>query len=237
MRARIKAVMETTENTITKELKKEIGQILEVAREDFKRLEQNKKERLLRLALEIEQTGYPKDMICEEICKSIAGEGISERYIQMVLPEQYKRKKKELNVTVNQRTASLVVDKNRIEELYKDHMTSVLANCSSGTTTICESKPDPLQEPDTIIRQKDDEIKRLRKELELEKQRDKPKEVIQLQPSQTQPLKQTPIQLQKIKIPANELMKVLLDRAIKIGQKYVELNIENGIAKLPHTRV
>ena len=80
-------------------------------------------------------------------------------------------------------------------------------------------------------------IKRLREELELEKQRDKPKEVIQLQPSQTQPLKQTPIQLQKIKIPANELMKGLLDRAIKIGQKFVELHIENGIAKLPYTRV
>ena len=79
-------------------------------------------------------------MICEEICKSIAGEGISERYIQMVLPEQYKRKKKELNVIVNQGTASLVVDKNRIEELYKDYMTSVLANCSSGTNIICESK-------------------------------------------------------------------------------------------------
>ena len=53
--------METTENIISKELKKQIGQILEVARQDFKRLEENKKERLLRLAREIEdgikQTG------------------------------------------------------------------------------------------------------------------------------------------------------------------------------------
>ena len=54
MRARTKVVMETTKNIISKELKKQIGQILEVARQDFKRLEENKKERLLRLAREIE---------------------------------------------------------------------------------------------------------------------------------------------------------------------------------------
>ena len=49
MRARTKkVVMETTKNIISKELKKQMGQILEVARQDFKRLEENKKERLLR---------------------------------------------------------------------------------------------------------------------------------------------------------------------------------------------
>ncbi len=180
--------METTENIITKELKKEIGQILEVAREDFNRLEENKKERLLRLAREIEQTGYPKNMICEEICKGIAGEGVSERYIQMVLPEEYKRKKKEINVIVNQRSSSLVADNNHIEESDNDHKTNILANPYSGNI-ICKSKPDPLQESNAITRKKDDEIKKLREELELEleKQRDKRKEeVIPLRPSQTQ---------------------------------------------------
>src|SRR5215467_275189 len=114
MWAHINSVMQTTEYIISKELKKQIGQILEVAREDFKRLEENKKERLLRLAHEIEQKGYPSMMICEEICKSMAGKDISARYIQMILPEQYKRTKKETNVIVNQRTASLVTDNNRI---------------------------------------------------------------------------------------------------------------------------
>lgn len=32
-------------------------------------------------------------------------------------------------------------------------------------------------------------------------------------------------------------MKVLLNRAIKMGQEYIELPIENGIVKLPQTRV
>ena len=116
MRARTKVVMETTKNIISKELKKQIGQILEVARQDFKRLEENKKERLLRLAREIEEASYPKDMICEEICKSIAGEGISDRYIRMILPEEYKKKKPEINVIVEHGGASVVADKNQIED-------------------------------------------------------------------------------------------------------------------------
>jgi hypothetical protein len=115
MPASTKAVMQTTENIISKELKKQIGEILEVARQDFNRLEENKKERLLRLAKEIEEAGYPKDMICEEICKSVAGKGVSDRYIRMILPEEYKKKKKpETNVIVDHGSASVVADKNNI---------------------------------------------------------------------------------------------------------------------------
>ena len=42
MRARTKVVMETIKNIISKELKKQIGQILEVARQDFKKIEKIK---------------------------------------------------------------------------------------------------------------------------------------------------------------------------------------------------
>jgi ABC-type phosphate transport system auxiliary subunit len=42
---------------------------------------------------------------------------------------------------------------------------------------------------------------------------------------------------QKVKIPANEITKVLINRAMKMGAKYFELSIENGIAKLPRTKV
>jgi len=92
--------METIKNIISKELNKS-GQILEVARQDFKKIEENKREILLRLARDIEETGYPRDMICEEICKSISGEGVSDRYIRMMLPAEYKKKKPEINVIVD----------------------------------------------------------------------------------------------------------------------------------------
>ena len=42
---------------------------------------------------------------------------------------------------------------------------------------------------------------------------------------------------QKIKIPANELTKVLISRAMKLGEEYLELPVENGLAKLPRTKV
>jgi hypothetical protein len=42
---------------------------------------------------------------------------------------------------------------------------------------------------------------------------------------------------QKIRIPANELIKVLINRAIKMRKEYLELSIENGVAKLPRTNV
>src|SRR6476660_5594834 len=116
MRARTKVVMETIKNIISKELKKQIGQILEVARQDFKTIEENKREILLRLARDIEETGYPRNMICEEICKSIAGEGVSDRYIRMILPAEYKKKKPEINVIVDHGSASVVADKNQIED-------------------------------------------------------------------------------------------------------------------------
>jgi hypothetical protein len=82
-----------TEDNISKELKKQIGQLLEKAIEDFRNLESNKKERLLKLAKDIENTGYPKDAICALIAKAISGEGISRDTIERTLPDQYKKKK------------------------------------------------------------------------------------------------------------------------------------------------
>ena len=42
---------------------------------------------------------------------------------------------------------------------------------------------------------------------------------------------------QKVKIPANELTRMLISRAMRMREKYLELPVENGIAKLPRTKV
>ena len=42
---------------------------------------------------------------------------------------------------------------------------------------------------------------------------------------------------QKVKIPANELTRMLISRAMRMREKYLELPVENGIAKLPGTKV
>ena len=80
-----------SEDIIPKELKKQIAELLEAAREDFRTFEGTKKERLLKLAKDIESLGLQKDMICETITKALDNE-IGERYIQKVLPEEFKRK-------------------------------------------------------------------------------------------------------------------------------------------------
>lgn len=82
-----------SEEQLPKELKKQIGQLLEEARDDFRLFETNKKVRLLKLAKDMEDTGYPKDMICATICKAISGEGISRDTIERTLPDEYKKKK------------------------------------------------------------------------------------------------------------------------------------------------
>ena len=240
MRARIKVVMQTTENIISKQLKKQIGQILEVARQDFKRLEENKKQRLLRLAREIEETGYPKGMICEEICKSMAGEGVSDRYIRMILPEEYKKKKPETNVIGDHGSASVVADKNQIED---DSVPNESGNVPIPEIVDQETNPtidtdlkiphnDPIQEAQQ--EQIDQEKEELKKEIE-----DLKKHVLQLK-QELIVLKDLPevgSGQQKVKIPANELTKVLISRAMKMGEEYLELPVENGFAKLPRAKV
>ena len=114
MRARIKVVMETTENIISKELKKQIAELLEAAREDFRTIEGTKKERLLKLAKDIESLGLQKDMICETITKALENE-IGERYIQKVLPEEFKRKY-EKNEKNEKRPCSLIDNKKDLED-------------------------------------------------------------------------------------------------------------------------
>lgn len=89
----IQTLDKMSEESLSKELKKAIGQLLEQAREDFRNLESNKKERLLRLAQDMEKTGYPIDMISETILKAFAGEeGLSKSTVERILPEKYKRK-------------------------------------------------------------------------------------------------------------------------------------------------
>jgi len=240
MPASTKAVMQTTENIISKELKKQIGQILEVARQDFNRLEENKKERLLRLAREIEETGYPKDMICEEICKSVAGKGVSDRYIRMILPEEYKKKKKpETNVIVDHGSASVVADKNKIED---DSIPNKSENVSIPEVVNQETNPTidtDLKIPSNDSTQEawqeqiDQEKEELKKEVE-----DLKKHVLQLKHelSVLKDLPEVGLRQQKVKIPANELTKVLINRAMKMGEEYLELPVENGMAKLPKTK-
>jgi hypothetical protein len=240
MPASTKAVMQTTENIISKELKKQIGQILEVARQDFNRLEENKKERLLRLAREIEETGYPKDMICEEICKNIAGKGVSDRYIRMILPKEYKKKKPETNVIVDHGSASVVADKNKIED---DSIPNKSENVPIPEVVDQETNPtidtdlkipsnDSIQEAQ--LEQIDQEKEELKTEVE-----DLKKHVLQLKHelSVLKDLPEVGLRQQKVKIPANELTKVLINRAMKMGEEYLELPVENGMAKLPKTKV
>ncbi|HEY7573084.1 MAG TPA: hypothetical protein VH796_17115 [Nitrososphaeraceae archaeon] len=240
MLAHIKVVMEATQSIISKELKKQIGQILEVARQDFKRLEDNKKERLLRLAKEIKEIGYPKNMICEEICKSLAGEGISDRYIRMVLPEEYKKKKSEMNVIVDYGSTSVVADKNRIEDnsLPKEIKNVLIPD-------LMHQKTNPTVDTD-LKTSHNDQIQKVQQE-HIDQEKEELKNEVEDLKKCVQQLKQELSGLkdrtnvgpgqQKVKIPANEIIKVLINRAMKMGAKYFELLVENGIAKLPRTKV
>ena len=103
-----------SEDIIPKELKKQIAELLEAAREDFRTFEGTKKERLLKLAKDIESLGLQKDMICETITKALDNE-IGERYIQKVLPEEFKRKY-EKNEKNEKRPCSLIDDKKDLED-------------------------------------------------------------------------------------------------------------------------
>lgn len=89
-----------TEDNLPKELKKQIGQLLEQAREDFRTMETSKKERLLKLAKDIESLGYPKDMICETIVKALGNE-IKDGYIRQILPKEFKRKYEKPEISEN----------------------------------------------------------------------------------------------------------------------------------------
>ncbi len=232
--------MQTIRNVISKELKKQIGQILEVARQDFKRLEENKKERLLRLAREIEETSYPKNMICEEICKNIAGEGVSERYIRMILPEEYKKKKPPINVIVDHGSASVIASKNHIED---NSVPSESKNLLISELVHQEKNPNidinrKISNNNLVQEAQQEQTDQEREELKKEV-KDLKKHIQELKQelSVIKDLPDTGLGHQKVKIPANELTKVLVNRAMKMREEYLVLYVENGIAKLPRTKV
>ena len=90
----------------------------------------------------------------------------------------------------------------------------------------------PIQEAQQ--EQIDQEKEELKKEVEglnksvqqLKQELSGPKDLTKVGPGQ-----------QKVKIPANEIIKVLISRAMKMRKEYLELSIENGIAKLPRINV
>ena len=91
---------------------------------------------------------------------------------------------------------------------------------------------DPIQK--ARQEQMDQEKEELKKEVE-----DLKKHVQQLKQelSVLKDLTEVGLGQHKIKIPAKEITKVLISRAMKLGEEYFELPVENGIAKLPRTNV
>lgn len=107
-----------TESSINNQLKKDIDQLLENAVRDFENLEISKKDRLLKLARDMESLGYPKENICETICKVVSGKGISDDYIRRTLPEDYKQNNKIRDFA---RRLHANEDKKPIEQLIGGH--------------------------------------------------------------------------------------------------------------------
>jgi hypothetical protein len=201
----------------------------------------------------------------------------SKTTIQDNIPDEFKNEaKKSAKEKADQKR------KNVIEECVTGPSQMVPEQSSSSNTAVFESKYeyDPPQVADTILKEEDNEILRLRQELGHQKQKQdvetNPTIDTELKLSYNEPiqeaqqekidqekeelkkevngLKKHVQQLeqelsvlkglsgkglghQKIRIPANELTKVLINRAMKMGAKYFELIVENGIAKLPRTKV
>lgn len=136
------------EESISKQLKKAIGQLLEQALQDFRNMEINKKTRLLKLAKDMENAGYPKDMICSTICKAVAGEGISRDTIERTLPDEYKKPK----LSTKDPQMRLEDDKKVIE---------VTTNGSSSTKPEFKPRPTPKPIDEDIVRQQAARIEEL----------------------------------------------------------------------------
>jgi len=85
-----------------------------VARGDFRNMEESKKDRLLRLAKDMKDIGYPKEFVCEAMCNTIAGQDISESTIRRYLPDEFKNSKQQKKASGNQTTVN--ADKKHLEE-------------------------------------------------------------------------------------------------------------------------
>lgn len=64
---------------------------IEVSYNDYRR---NQKEKIIRLAKILDESGHPKENISAKVCKDDAQFGIKERYVQKILPDQYKDQNK-----------------------------------------------------------------------------------------------------------------------------------------------
>ncbi len=213
------------------------------------------KEELLLLAKKLEDDLHPKEHICTQICKDF-DDIVSDKYIRNRLPEEYKQKSKirQGNLRNGSANEDKRVTEQSDEEKDQKKVTESIETPASqkilerfiitnGGTEPSLMDPAPLVAEytgisRTIQQQEQEEIKRenpLQSVVDrLESERKEHLRLIeQLRDKEKQKPKQEPIN-SKVKIPANDLMKILINRAIKAREPYVERPIdENGIVQLP----
>jgi hypothetical protein len=171
-----------SEDIISKETKKKIAALFEVAREDFRNIEHNRKERLLKLAKDMDDSKFPKDMICTEICKAIADKDISENYIQRNLPKEYKRK---YDKDLEKMQPHNIADNKPIEQL------------SDGSQQIGETKlNDAFKEDNTVPSKQLEKQSQMIKELEEKNKQVKREELLKSQQQEAE-IKKLKDELQK----------------------------------------